>query len=309
MKECLRFNSALTVPFSISLIVLFSTLFFNVAVNQAQAQEVFFSPDTSNVDCCSPFTVDIYANATYLQGGQLNISYEPNCINITGWSASSSFNMGGWESHFEGREYITFLKQLPPISGLTKVGTLTMNCEGSCSTILKFETDDIAKESAIFDSAGIKIDDVVWNDGHVLCNMSFDSPPEVNITYPYDGQVFTDNGAITVNGTSSDDVGVSKVELNLNNGGWQGVTGLIIWSKSVSLVEGENSICAKATDTIGQEGQMCLNVTLNINPCVKYDTNGTPGIQLSEAVNAITDYFSLKIDLQTVVTVIMCYFG
>jgi len=294
------------IPISVSFLFLFLSLFMSGVV----AQEVFFSPENSSAECYSPFSVEIYANATDFQGGQFNISYNPACVNVTGWSVNPTFSMGGWDSTFDGREYITFMKMLPPLTGLIKVGTLTINCEESCFTELKFELEDISKKSALFDSQGGEINGVLWTNGQVLCNTGgFDTPPTVNITSPVDGQVFTNNGAITVQGNSSDDNGVSKVELKLNEGGWMGVTGLIIWSKSIVLDEGENTICAKATDTIGQEGEMCINVTYNVNPCIKYDTNGIPGIQLSEAVSAITDYFNFEIDLQTVVAVIMCYFS
>lgn len=45
------------------------------------------------------------------------------------------------------------------------------------------------------------------------------------------------------------------------------------------------------------------------DPCCIYDTNGTMGIQLDEAVAAVRDYFDSKIDLETAITVISCYFA
>jgi len=41
---------------------------------------------------------------------------------------------------------------------------------------------------------------------------------------------------------------------------------------------------------------------------VTYDTNGTPGIQVDEAVAAVNDYFDGLIDYETVIAVINCYF-
>lgn len=43
-------------------------------------------------------------------------------------------------------------------------------------------------------------------------------------------------------------------------------------------------------------------------PCEVYDLNGNGIIELNEAVAAVVDYFDYKIDLQTTVSVIVCYF-
>jgi len=46
-----------------------------------------------------------------------------------------------------------------------------------------------------------------------------------------------------------------------------------------------------------------------IDPCEMYDTNGTPGIQVDEAVAAVNDYFDYLIALDVVIAVINCYYG
>ena len=53
------------------------------------------------------------------------------------------------------------------------------------------------------------------------------------------------------------------------------------------------------TVDVDGETQVCT-----CDPCETYDTNGTPGIQLVEAVAAVNDYFDFVIDLPTVVAVI-----
>lgn len=64
------------------------------------------------------------------------------------------------------------------------------------------------------------------------------------------------------------------------------------WLVKVNVTEkGEN-------DTNGQ-----------LTPCVLYDTNDSGLIELDEAVAAVIDYFDRKIDLDTVVGVIVCYFS
>jgi len=45
------------------------------------------------------------------------------------------------------------------------------------------------------------------------------------------------------------------------------------------------------------------------SPCITYDYNEDGQINLGEAVSAVTDYFDLKINLETVISVIVCYFG
>lgn len=45
------------------------------------------------------------------------------------------------------------------------------------------------------------------------------------------------------------------------------------------------------------------------DPCELYDTNEAEGIQVDEALNAVTDYFDDEIDIDTVLAVIVCYFA
>jgi len=63
--------------------------------------------------------------------------------------------------------------------------------------------------------------------------------------------------------------------------------------------------------TIGDERLYIPNSTAGsgpTDPCVLYDTNGTPGIQKDEAVNAINDYlFAGTINKATAVAVVNCY--
>ena len=44
-------------------------------------------------------------------------------------------------------------------------------------------------------------------------------------------------------------------------------------------------------------------------PCDIYDTNGTTGIQIDEALQAVTDYFDGKVDIDTALAVVTCYFA
>ena len=111
-----------------------------------------------------------------------------------------------------------------------------------------------------------------------------DAPPVIAITYPIDGQNFTTD-TITVNGTASDDVGVSKVEVKVGAAGsWQIATGTDSWNSSVTLVSGSNTIYARATDTSGNSTE--TSVTVNYNPQIP-----PPGTPPSTAVKVTFKVF------------------
>ncbi|WP_179293727.1 Ig-like domain-containing protein [Candidatus Methanoperedens nitratireducens] len=91
-----------------------------------------------------------------------------------------------------------------------------------------------------------------------------DTPPVIAITSPTDGQTFTTD-AITVNGTASDDIGVSKVEVKVGaEGSYAEATGNTSWSSPVTLASGSNTIYARATDTSGNTTETSVNVTYSL---------------------------------------------
>ena len=84
--------------------------------------------------------------------------------------------------------------------------------------------------------------------------------PTVAITTPTSGQTFT-TATITVSGTASDNVGLSKVEVKVGSGGWQTASGTTSWTASVTLASGSNTIYTKATDTSGNTKETSVTVT------------------------------------------------
>ena len=108
------------------------------------------------------------------------------------------------------------------------------------------------------------------------------TPPTVSISSPSNGQTFT-TATITVSGTASDNVGISKVEVKVGSGSWQLASGTTSWSKSVSLSPGSNTIYAKATDTSGNPSSQA-SVTVNYNPP---DTT-SPTVSISSPSNGQT---------------------
>lgn len=69
--------------------------------------------------------------------------------------------------------------------------------------------------------------------------------PALTITSPTNGQVFT-SASITLQGTATDDVGVTSVTVN-----GQPATGTTSWSKAATLVAGTNTFTVQAQDAAG----------------------------------------------------------
>jgi hypothetical protein len=102
-----------------------------------------FNPQEGNAEFCDTVSVEIWANATGFQGGQINLTYDSSCANVTGWERNTTnFLIGGW-SHYDGREWITFSTMDPQpvlLTGNYMIGTLTIHCvsEEGCETALAF---------------------------------------------------------------------------------------------------------------------------------------------------------------------------
>jgi len=107
--------------------------------------------------------------------------------------------------------------------------------------------------------------------------------PNISISSPSSGQTFT-TPPITVSGTASDNVAVSKVEVRVGSGNWQTASGTTSWSVQVTLSSGSNTIYAKATDTSGNTEDTSVAVIYNPpqriptvdDPEVNYHPDETP---------------------------------
>jgi len=53
------------------------------AVVPAAAQGVYFVPQHSSAKYCDSVPVEIWATATNFKSGQINMSYNPSCANVT----------------------------------------------------------------------------------------------------------------------------------------------------------------------------------------------------------------------------------
>jgi hypothetical protein len=108
-------------------------------------------------------------------------------------------------------------------------------------------------------------DTVGWSAEDWLCLVEVvdTTPPTITISSPSSGETFI-TPTITVTGTASDDVAVSKVEVKVGSGSWQTTSGTTSWSVQVTLSSGSNTIYAKATDTSGNTKEN--SVVVNYNP-------------------------------------------
>ncbi len=86
------------------------------------------------------------------------------------------------------------------------------------------------------------------------------APPSITLDSPSNGQTVT-SSTITVSGSASDNVAISKVEVKVGAGAWQLATGTTSWSTSVTLTSGSNIIAARAIDTLGNIIEASVTVT------------------------------------------------
>ena len=94
-----------------------------------------------------------------------------------------------------------------------------------------------------------------------------DIPPTISISSPSSGDTLTTN-TVTVSGTATDDIGLSRVEVSVNSGSWQLVSGTNSWSTTVTLSQGSNTIHARATDNSGKITEKSVDVISDIPPTI-----------------------------------------
>jgi hypothetical protein len=88
--------------------------------------------------------------------------------------------------------------------------------------------------------------------------------PTIAITSPQNGATLP-SSAVTVTGTASDNVAVQAVQISLDGVTWVNAAGTGSWSASLTLVVGENTIHARATDTSGNAAATTISVTVRLS--------------------------------------------
>jgi hypothetical protein len=87
--------------------------------------------------------------------------------------------------------------------------------------------------------------------------------PTVAITFPSGGATLMST-SVTVAGTASDDVAVEKVQVDMDGTNWVLATDTSSWSAGLALVEGADTIHARATNTSGNTATESIAVTVDI---------------------------------------------
>ncbi|MBL7183448.1 MAG: hypothetical protein ISS50_03245 [Anaerolineae bacterium] len=127
----------------------------------ATQNEVGFVPQESSAPFGGTTEVEVWVDATGLQGGQMKFTYDSTCADVTNWERNGDdFLYGGWESDTAGEEWILFAAE-GLLTGEYLIGTLIIHCvsEEECTTAL-----DFVEPSALKDNLGNEVP-ATWTDG------------------------------------------------------------------------------------------------------------------------------------------------
>ncbi|MBI4057649.1 MAG: right-handed parallel beta-helix repeat-containing protein, partial [Elusimicrobia bacterium] len=129
------------------------------------------------------------------------------------------------------------------------------------------------------------------------------TPPSVAITSPVNGA--TVSSPFTVVGTASDNVGLARVEVQVDGGSPQTASGTTNWSLSLNLANGSPSILARAVDTSNNTSTHTISVTVSnsTSPPSGFPVNhqGTPPeeatviLQVSKPANATGATLTMRV--------------
>ncbi|NIN65340.1 MAG: PKD domain-containing protein, partial [Anaerolineae bacterium] len=113
---------------------------------------------------------------------------------------------------------------------------------------LEYRATDAAGNEEAVNSTALKVDT---------------GKPTITIVAP-GADTFLDSITVSVSGTASDELSLERVELSTDGTSWVLATGTSSWSSTLTLVEGPNTIYARATDTAGNSETVSISVTVDI---------------------------------------------
>ncbi len=116
------------------------------------------------------------------------------------------------------------------------------------------------------------------NEVHATPTAPDTTPPMIAITVPANNSILT-SVDVTVNGTASDDVAVAYVQVSTDGSTWTNASGTATWSAKLTLVEGTNTIYARAFDTSGNKAG--AQVTVTVQPASAGPLGLSPGVWLA----------------------------
>jgi hypothetical protein len=156
-------------------------------------------------------------------------------LTLSGTGSDPDGSVVSYEWDFEGDGTIDHFS---PVSGTT---TKVYQSSGIFNAVLYVTDDDGAVAT---DSAVVRIERA-------------NAPPNVLVSDPAPGAVI--KGYYVFRGSSSDDMGVAKVEIKVDDGAWKEAAGTLVWSydqDTSSLVPGTHILKVRATDTNGETSQV-----------------------------------------------------
>jgi hypothetical protein len=114
-------------------------------------------------------------------------------------------------------------------------------------------------------------------DGNNTTNETDATPPALVVTSHRDNETVKE-ARISLRGTASDTGGLRAVEVSVNGGAWSAAAGDPVWSLSIRLEEGKNTVSVRAIDLAGNAARQNLSLVLDTS------ANNNSGILLSAAV-------------------------
>lgn len=118
----------------------------------ATQNTLYFIPDSGSLPgYCESIDIDLMADineANPAIATSVNITFDPNCVEITNWAGDTTVWTGGVTSTATGSlpyGYLTITTaRMGGVSGSLGIGTLTLHCNSTedCETCLKFSTGE-----------------------------------------------------------------------------------------------------------------------------------------------------------------------
>ena len=254
--------------------------------------QLYFNPDTSTLPgYCSSVDVDVMAyvnDSNPVTATDVNITFDPNCVNITNWINNSDVWQGGstctlWSVPLGYVHITTTVGENPAVNGTVKIGTLTIHCNNTtcCGTTLNFtEQSSYIKEgggsiyperdNGSIQCGGASVSDLVitkaWMNWPTNCSIYYNITNIGNGTAPA-GHYTT----LHVDGIEK--VSDQVPEMLSQNETYTGCFDVYLWNYTS---DGYNvTVCADTNAIIGEnnESNNCLNDTwmcgdVNNDDCV-----------------------------------------
>lgn len=149
--------------------------------------------------------------------------------------------------------------QINLYDGTTLVGTTNSDSSGNWSTQLTFSSDGLHTITAkATDSSG-----TLSTSSNAVSITIDTTKPTITIVSPINGATIN-TSSFTISGTASD-TNLQKVEVSIDSGSYQLVTGTTSWNVSISgLSNGFHNITARATDNAGNIQTTSIIITVQV---------------------------------------------